>query len=184
MAYTKEQGKYSIFQNNSCYCLSGGRLDRRFNFIEFQYNSCYCLSRFTVRRIRRILISIQLLLLFIPEREIRQYNNALFQYNSCYCLSSEVHPSGFPEKISIQLLLLFILYTGWNGVVWKPFQYNSCYCLSPWAELPECNYSNFNTTLVTVYLYLILVSLDFFCDFNTTLVTVYLKGLARYDQTS
>ena len=66
----------------------------------------------------------------------------------------------------------------------KEFQYNSCYCLSPWAELPECNYSNFNTTLVTVYLYLILVSLDFFCDFNTTLVTVYLKGLARYDQTS
>ena len=53
------------FQYNSCYCLSLAFRSPLHRYKPFQYNSCYCLSIIPLLISVSILISIQLLLLFI-----------------------------------------------------------------------------------------------------------------------
>ena len=109
----------------------GTNLVKKFNDMSFQYISCYCLS-FTIAscyffwidfntshvtvypisgflNAMSIIISIHLMLLFIPLFHCALRYHYIFQYISCYCLSR-------PSE--------------WYVYIWSRFQYISCYCLS------------------------------------------------------
>ena len=78
--------------------------------ILFQYNSCYCLSKRICVWHMQVVISIQLLLLFIPDHMDHYSNRCIFQYNSCYCLSNVFMPFlvfiivSFPDEINVSLI--------------------------------------------------------------------------------
>ena len=118
-----------------------------------------------------------------------------FQYISCYCLSSHITISIIYKKISIHLMLLFIGFTQPVIIDKNKFQYISCYCLSAHMRATYVIIKNFNTSHVTVYLFINFVSFYselisihlmllfivvhfsasyLVCDFNTSHVTVYL----------
>ena len=166
----------TLFQYNSCYCLS--LKEYIINKVQkmFQYNSCYCLSISVLWERKTKHVSIQLLLLFIDKVKELYGDISEFQYNSCYCLSVFISDKESRKiLVSIQLLLLFILtYAVANcTAIW--FQYNSCYCLSIFTRSnPVCEQRCFNTTLVTVYPNTVFLDNSTPVCFNTTLVTVYL----------
>ena len=101
--------KLSLFQYNSCYCLSARKETiRRTWIISIQLLLLFILHP-RCNILAWVLISIQLLLLFICNWIHNQKVAGQFQYNSCYCLSRKISYSWYSNR---------------------KFQYNSCYCLS------------------------------------------------------
>ena len=77
------------------------------------------------------------------------------------------------KSVSIQPLLLFIEITRYPTEWCVRFQYNPCYCLSTQNSNTYLPMHSFNTTLVTVYLWMAFWPCMRIGSFNTTLVTVY-----------
>ncbi len=130
---TKEE--VSVFQYNSCVCLSESSIIGGVVIHQFQYNSCFCLSKIKFfYRNNSFFISMQLLFLFIGaviyvhDRNSCDFNTTLV---FVYCLSKiKFFYRNNSFFISMQLLFLFI------GAVIYVHDRNSC---------------DFNTTLVFVY---------------------------------
>ena len=97
----------------------------------------------------------------------------VFQYISCYCLSYTTSLSELYSGISIHLMLLFILFETFFSSIPLKFQYISCYCLSSCRWFCSWLSNYFNTSHVTVYLWLSLIRHRTQRDFNTSHVTVY-----------
>ena len=108
-----EQGntKYiTVFQNISCYCLSGYIPVLHSGKIAFQNISCYCLSAVEIKVIQ---------------------GTPRFQNISCYCLSERSYQQCSQElDISKHLMLLFIKHPFQPLQLMGKFQNISCYCLS------------------------------------------------------
>ena len=140
------------FQYISCYSLSIQRILVRLLLIAFQYISCYSLSvpspvlslidtcfntshvtlyRWIPNPVCMIfVVSIHLMLLFIPLAVQCNIAVVRFQYISCYSLSVNPLASLILDIVSIHLMLLFILPHHW---------------LQNYAD------SGFNTSHVTLY---------------------------------
>ena len=121
-----------------------------------KYKSCtthvfiYRGERSAQRDVHRILI--QLLFLFILNKNGTKNFLKTFQYNSCFYLSSCCRMDVSIHKlISIQLLFLFIFLLIGEFIVRNLFQYNSCFYLSPSMYPSKVPCANFNTTLVFIY---------------------------------
>ena len=117
----------------------------------FQYISCYGLSWPSWITERWKLISIHLMLRFISAGACVGSGQTIFQYISCYGLSCSIYFLKRQFNISIHLMLRFISL----------------------RALCQPEDGNFNTSHVTVYPLLFLLSLLFLQDFNTSHVTVY-----------
>ncbi len=109
--------------------------------LQFQYISCYSLSSSTIWNNSRASVSIHLMLLFIHCDWLAVDQPYLFQYISCYSLSITETPCWY----NIQM-----------------FQYISCYSLSIINLVRINNFVCFNTSHVTLYLYVKLFVRGFF----------------------
>ena len=73
------------FQYNFCYCSMVNDSIRGHYNVAFQYNFCYCSINCIILVTSYIVVSIQLLLLFYPDKVLCVRAKLSFQYNFCYC---------------------------------------------------------------------------------------------------
>ena len=161
----------------------------------FQYISCYSLSQYLSLLETKLLVSIHLMLLFIPDHiawdewekcfntsHVTLYPGVFtllctktkFQYISCYSLS--IRDGGIKmSKNKFQYISCYSLSTkDWykhreNFM----FQYISCYSLSPCTRPPFPLSHSFNTSHVTLYPLPFQLSKVTRRCFNTSHVTLY-----------
>ena len=121
------------FQYISCYSLSWSVRRRQYHLCPFQYISCYSLS-YHKRIGRYVVTGFQYISCYSLSNLLimKRYCKNMFQYISCYSLSKISRP--------------------WSAVQ-IPFQYISCYSLSNYDKLSDAWDYCFNTSHVTLYLF-------------------------------
>ena len=140
------------FQYISCYGLSLRILCTRDCCTSFQYISCYGLSKEKTTGKTALVISIHLMLRFIPRNYITLDQIRRISIHLMLRFIVDIIKDLLCQAdISIHLMLRFIQMFLLSVQLFQPFQYISCYGLSASVLQSQTLYHDFNTSHVTVY---------------------------------